>query len=168
MQPISRRTFFIRTATLAGAAAMAPVLSGCSKESWGSGLSNQESDILKAVTQTVFPQGRSPASGAMELDLSTLIANFMEAETLPNRRLFRGALWVVELSAIPSFRKRFRSLNDLEREQHFVALQSSQYATSRTAVQGLIKATCFVAYAQPETWTPIGYEGPWVKAAVTP
>lgn len=167
MQEISRRTFFIRTATLAGAAAVAPLFSGCTPGSWSSSLSQQESGILTAVTETLYPSIPDSGKRTSRPNLTSQLIQFLSAEPLATRRLFRGALWVVELSSIPSFGMRFRSLGPSQREAHFLALQDSRFATSRTAIQGILKAAYFVDYSQPDSWEAIGYDGPWIKA-VTP
>jgi hypothetical protein len=169
METLSRRTFFLRTAALAGAAAMAPALSGCNPFELSPELSESETSILSAVTETLYPSTPPAARGepAPGLTLAQQVAKVIGEEADATRKMFRGALWVVELAALPVYGKGFRRLPSSQRAEHFLSLQNSRLATARSAVQGLARATYFVAYSRPETWDAIGYDGPWIHR-VTP
>ncbi len=171
---LTRRTFLRRSLQAAGALATLPAAACAPRDAGGAATSLRvigpaELVILEAVTETFVPSGGAFPVGAREVDLARRIDALLAGQGPEVARGLRGALWLTELGAGPLSGRfaRFTRLSPASRERAIRALAESDLALPRDVFAGLKQVSLFAFYAQPESWPPTGYEGPWLARGVS-
>lgn len=85
-------------------------------------------------------------------------------------RAIQGALIMLEFLPLITERSgsRFSRLDRSERQAVLAAWLKSRWSLKRLIASGLRKAIVFSAYNHADTWTSIGYAGPWVRPGMAP
>jgi len=60
---------------------------------------------------------------------------------------------------------RFKALSLEDRRRYLRGWETSRFDFRRQALAALRMLAVFYYYAQDETWSAIGYDGPWIKAS---
>lgn len=175
--PLKRRRFLKLTL---GAAALLAVGGGAFK--WlGSGyasllsgddhpvaLTTKEFAIVKSVVRALLPADGALPSGE-SLAIAQRIDEELWAASADTRSDLKAGLQVLEHATIMNgFSARFTSLEPERQRAYLTKLLNGSNDTLRQVAGGLRQIVHIFYYARPETWKPIGYDGPLVAKAVPP
>jgi len=167
--PISRRGFLVRTAGVSAVLALgacAPqrdevyeqLLEGMPPPAV---LPVREYAILRAVARRLVPDAPG-APGADALGAAVRVDRELAFQSPRIRNDLRDALRLAEWWPLTTRFARFTRLDAAAQDAELTAMATSRLAVRRSAFQGLKLLVVFFTYTRPETWSRIGYHGPWV------
>ena len=117
---------------------------------------------LHALAETVY--GEPPPSAWLDAFYG-LVARLRPRD----KRELRWLLFSIEQLPRLSFRPRFSELPLAERERQVSAMARSRIEIRRRGLRVLRNLIYYCIYGQSETWSEIGYGGPWIgRVAVEP
>lgn len=123
-------------------------------------LNRKEYGVLKAVVERIVPE----APAANDLDLARKIDEVLWGVRKELARDFKLLLFVLEYS--PPFLsfifKRFTQMTPDEQDRYLDSWEKSKLAFKRMGFQALKRSALAAFYGSRESWTEIGYRGPWL------
>jgi hypothetical protein len=129
-------------------------------------LSPVQYKTLVRLIEVVLPQD-SELPDPLKLHLPQEMDAFLRSESEAISTRIRDALLFVEWS--PRVSRYFKNFSDLplpERRQFFAGFAQSSLKLKRGIYLGLKGLILFFYTDHPETWTSMGYDGPWVREVV--
>ncbi|UTW01757.1 twin-arginine translocation signal domain-containing protein [Amphritea atlantica] len=159
---ISRRHFIKKTAMIAAAITALPVVNAVA------GVLTDESrmdDLERAVFAKMLKIAL-PTEGSTLIDPATLpvlptIEGALLAGMEPHiRQGLRGGINYFNEGAIKAFGDRFVNLSDVDAVRFVDQWSASAAPPERALSMGLKKLTVLAYWAIPNTWGPLGYDGP--------
>jgi hypothetical protein len=131
-------------------------------------LSTKELCIVKAVIRALLPASDEFPSGE-SLGVAQRVDEQLWAAPRDVRSQFGAGLRLFEHAPVlHGYAGRFTSLSPDEQRAYFQDLLVGKNASLRQIAAGLKQVVHLLYYARPEVWPKIGYDGPWVPAAVLP
>lgn len=167
--PISRRGFLARSAGLSAVLALgacAPqrdevyrdLLRGVPPPT---ALPEREYAVLRAVARRMVPEVPG-APGADALGAAVRVDRELAFHSSRLQDDVRDALRLTEWWPLATRFARFTRLDPAAQDAELAAMATSRLAVRRSAFQGIKMLLVFFTYTRPETWSRIGYQGPWV------
>jgi hypothetical protein len=167
--PLSRRGFLVRSAGVSAVLALgacAPqrdevydqLLQGIPPPST---LPAREYAVLRAVARRLVPEVAG-APGADSVGAAVRIDRELAFHSPRLQNDLRDALRLIEWWPLATRFARFTRLDPAAQDAELAAMATSRLAVRRSAFQGLKLLVVFFTYTRPETWSRIGYLGPWV------
>lgn len=131
-------------------------------------LSIKELAIVKAFVATLLPEVDGFPSG-LALGVHQRIDEEVWSASDGTRRDVKNGLQLFEhATLLHGHRARFTSLDLAAREAYVRALLAGEPGALQQVAFGLKEMAYLFYYCRPETWTRIGYEGPFVAEAKPP
>jgi hypothetical protein len=127
-------------------------------------MSESEAAVFMRLAQVVLPVAGSPlvpwtSDGLLQTLDAALLAG-MEPHILAG---LKGGVKYFDEGPMPTYKKRFAELSDIQATQFCDAWGDSAEPPQRGLAMGLKKLVQLSYWANPATWAPLGYDGPMTQ-----
>lgn len=132
------------------------------------GLSRKDLAIVRAIVETLCPADGDLPSG-LAIGVHQRIDEEVWSQSAVLRKDLVAAIELIEhLPPVYGYFGRFSGLSQADREAYFRALLLSGPTPVVQAAIALKQLCLLFYYTRSETWSAIGYDGPWVQTAKPP
>ncbi|MBI2059247.1 MAG: hypothetical protein HYT87_05690 [Nitrospirae bacterium] len=171
---LSRRSFLFGVAASAcgfacmagtGCARIDPRLPGIDRDAAGK-LGKATYARLHALADTVLPSREEAPFDAASLGVAERLSAMFVSQGRRMPMVIRGAMFILEYLPLVTDRSgaAFSRCSREKRQTILRAWLDSRSRLRRLIASSMRKAVMFSAYSHPDTWSMIGYGGPWVSA----
>lgn len=159
---ISRRSFIKTASIVAAAVSILPSLNAFAVElSNGARLTDLERSVFDKLLRISLPTGGSSLIDPATLPvLQTLEGALLAGMESHIRQGLRGGMSYFNDGAIKEFGATFVNLSDADATRFCDRWADSNNPPERALAMGLKKLTVLAYWAIPNTWVPLGYDGP--------
>ncbi|MET4162722.1 hypothetical protein ABIE61_002583 [Marinobacterium sp. MBR-111] len=159
---INRRKFLQTASMVAAAVSLLPAVSsmaGILTEE--AKLNDLERDVFAKLLRISLPTEGSSLVDPATLPVLPTLENALLAGMAPHiRQGLRGGIGYFNDGAVKAFGKTFVQLDDDKAARFCDQWADSDSAPQRALAMGLKKLTTLSYWAIPDTWQPLGYDGP--------
>ncbi len=159
---MSRRHFLKITSTVVAAISALPVVNVFAVQLTDeSRMDDLERAVFAKMLQISLPTAGSTLVDPASLPVLATIEGALLAGMAPNiRQGLRGGIGYFNEGAVKDFGDRFINLSDADATRFVDQWSASDAPPERALSMGIKKLTVLAYWAIPNTWAPLGYDGP--------